>query len=101
MSESMSKRDVIDAVFDRTGLKKKDVEDMLDALVDIIVSNVTAGRTIKVPGLAKFERRYVKPRRVYLPNAQQNRTTPAKNAPKITPLAGFKRAVEVGAPVED
>ena len=53
----MTKADLVEMLFNRMGMNKKDAKDMVDAFFDEIRSALESGRTVKLSGFGNFQLR--------------------------------------------
>ena len=60
--KTVSKADLVGIVAEDTGLKKKDVKDVVDAVLDAISSNLESGAKVQLTGFGTFEVRERKAR---------------------------------------
>jgi integration host factor subunit alpha len=59
----MTKADLISEVFEKNGLQKQDIEELVDMILDLIKQTVKEGETVKLPGFGNFVVRSKKSRR--------------------------------------
>lgn len=52
----MKKKELVDAIAERTGATKTCVSDVLDALSDVVLKSVKEGVDVTVPNLASFKK---------------------------------------------
>ncbi len=55
MAKGMTKTDFLAAVADKSGLTKKDVGAVLDAVLDVAVGELKQGNEVTLPGIAKLK----------------------------------------------
>jgi nucleoid DNA-binding protein len=106
MAKGMTKTEFIAAVADKTNLSKKDVGNVLDAIADVITSNISGvnesnkQKEVTLPGLAKVRAVFKPaqgPKEVRNPSTGEmmmSKPKPASSAVKIRPLKGLKDAVK-------
>ena len=98
----MTKRRLLDALSESTGLQRKDVASVLDELGVVIERHIKrrAVGTFTLPGLLKIKavrKPAAKARKMISPFTGQEITVaakPASRAVKVQPLSGLKRMVE-------
>ena len=56
-TKTMTKADLVEVLFNRMGMNKKDAKDMVDAFFDEIRSALESGRTVKLSGFGNFQLR--------------------------------------------
>ena len=56
-TKTMTKADLVEMLFNRMGMNKKDAKDMVDAFFDEIRSALESGRTVKLSGFGNFQLR--------------------------------------------
>jgi nucleoid DNA-binding protein len=54
MAERMSKTEFVDAIAAQSGLEKKQVNAVLNALTDVVYNELKAQREVVIPGLVKL-----------------------------------------------
>ena len=55
----MSKKDILKAIADMTGLSQKDIDLVLSAFRDIVKFAVIAGSKVSIPGFLTFEKKHI------------------------------------------
>ncbi len=93
----MNKGELIDALVADTGLTKRAVGDILDALIDQIQREVKAGRTVSLPGFGTFEKRRRNARTGRNPQTGEAIEVAAADVPAFKPATRFKETVKVGS----
>ncbi|MDF5755836.1 HU family DNA-binding protein [Spongiactinospora sp. TRM90649] len=89
----MNKSDLITAVADLTAQSKKDVGEVVDALLGVIQAEVAAGRKVAVTGFGAFEAVDRAARIGRNPSTGQAMDLPAKTVPVFKAGSEFKTAV--------
>ena len=56
-TKTMTKADLVEMLFNRMGMNKKDAKDMVDAFFDEIRLALESGRTVKLSGFGNFQLR--------------------------------------------
>lgn len=59
----MTKADLVEIVYEKVGLSKKDSQDIVEALFDTIKANLKNGEKIKISGFGNFILRDKRPRK--------------------------------------
>ena len=60
----MNKQDLINKVFDKTALLKKDCENVINTAFELIVEELAKGDDVLITGFGSFEVKTAKPKRV-------------------------------------
>ena len=100
---TVTKREMIDKVSERTGLKRTDVQEVLQQLLDQIISELKKGNRLEFRDFGVFEVRERAMRVAQNPKTLEKVTVPAKRAVKFkvgrlmrdsveTPRAAAKQA---------
>ncbi len=90
----MNKTELIAAVKDRTELSKKDAENAVSAMIDIIIEKVAEGEEIRIVGFGTFERHERGERIGCNPQTKEKITIPASKVPAFKAGKAFKEAVD-------
>jgi nucleoid DNA-binding protein len=99
VANRMSKTELVQAIADESGLEKKQVNAMLDALNNIVYRELKADREVTIPGLLKLTtvRKAAVPEREGINPFTKEKTTfkarPARTVVKPRPLKALKDAV--------
>lgn len=96
----MNRRDLVQAIAERTELDRKSVDAALAAFVDVVTESVKSGDPVAITGFAKFARVDRPERMGRNPATQQPMKIAAKSVVKITPLKAFKDAVLAAKPAK-
>lgn len=56
-TKTMTKADLVEMLFNRMGINKRDAKDMVDAFFDQIRTALESGRTVKLSGFGNFQLR--------------------------------------------
>ena len=64
-TKTMTKADLVEMLFNRMGMNKRDAKDMVDAFFDEIRAALESGRTVKLSGFGNFQLRDKAQRRDY------------------------------------
>jgi DNA-binding protein HU-beta len=89
----MNKGQLKDAVAEAAGLSGADAERALEAVLDTITNTVAKGDKVTIPGFGTFEPRERGARTGRNPQTGEAVKIKASKAPKFTPGAGLKQAV--------
>jgi len=88
----MNKSELVDAVADRTGVNKKDVDASITGMFDIVADTVAAGGDVTIQGWIKFEQVERKARTGHNPQTGEKIAIPASKATKVGALTKLKAA---------
>lgn len=81
----MTKQELVEALASKTQMTKKNVEDMLDAFVDVVTEQLKQGNKVAVTGFGAFQVSQRKARTGVNPqNPSQKIQIPAMKVPKFT-----------------
>lgn len=89
----MNKTQLIDAIVAKTGLKKKDAEAAVVALVDVVAETLSTGDKVQVSGLGSFEVKTRAERTGRNPKTQETITIPASKYPAFSASKALKDIV--------
>ena len=89
----MNKTQLIDTVAKESGLKKRDVETVVENLINTIVSEVASGEKIQITGFGSFERKLRAERIIKNPRTGEPMTVPPSKSPSFTAGSVFKERV--------
>jgi DNA-binding protein HU-beta len=89
----VNRRELVNAVAGHTGQGSKEVDATVRGLVDVIISNVSKGEIVSIPGFAKFSKRQTKARMGRNPQTGEPVKIPARTKARITPLKMYKDVV--------
>ena len=89
----MNKTELIDAVAQKSDLKKKDAEACLAALIDVITDALNKGDKVQWTGFGSFELRQRAARKGVNPATGAQIDIAASSAPAFKPGKAFKDAV--------
>lgn len=92
----MNKSELIDAVAARTGQTKKDTEQALNALLEVISEAVAQGETVNVVGFGAFKTVEREAREGRNPATGETIRIAASRTPKFVPGKAFKEQVNGG-----
>lgn len=83
--EVMSRKEFVSEVAEKTGRPKKEIDRILDAVLETIKEKVLEGHTIKLVGFGKFELKSYPPRTARKPNTGEQVQVPARSKVVFTP----------------
>ncbi|MBX3076970.1 HU family DNA-binding protein [Candidatus Obscuribacterales bacterium] len=90
----MNKAELAAAIADRTNNTKKSVEEMLQALTEVVIDTVAKGDRVTLVGFGTFERRQRNARETNNPQKPGEKIkVPAKRVPAFSPGKEFKEKV--------
>lgn len=92
----MNRRELVNALAERTGTDKKAADAFLTAFTDAVTDTVSGGEPVVLSGFCKFDRRERAARTGRNPQTGEAIQIPAKTVVKITPLKAFKDTVLAG-----
>ena len=93
MSKPMTKTQLIAALADKMGADKKTAGAALDAICDLITSEVSAGGAVTLPGIGKIQCRARPERQVRNPATGETFTKAADKVVKMTIAKALKDSV--------
>ncbi len=94
-SQTVSKADLVDLVADETGMKKKDVKDVMDTMLDKISSHLDNNYKVQLTGFGTFEVRTRKARTGVKPGTTDKIHIPSSKYPAFKPGKGLKERVKI------
>lgn len=77
----MTKKDLIAAIAEKTGLAKKDCEAALSAFIDTVEEELKSGNPVQLPGFGTFEVRTRAERKALNPRTKEPIVVPAGKTP--------------------
>jgi DNA-binding protein HU-beta len=90
----VNKAELAAAIADRTNNTKKSVEEMLQALTEVVIDTVAKGDRVTLVGFGTFERRQRNARETNNPQKPGEKIkVPAKRVPAFSPGKEFKEKV--------
>ena len=91
----MKKDDFIAAVAKESGMKQKEVETVIDAMVPVIVKAcVEGGDDINIPGLGHFKQKVNKAREGFNPIKKEKIQVPETHTLSFKPVKSIKQVIE-------
>ncbi len=90
----MNKQDIANAVHQKLGGTKVAAEEVVDIVVDSIVSTLKKGGEVSIAGLGIFSTKTRAARQARNPRTGEAISVPAMRVPKFRPAKGLKDAVK-------
>jgi len=91
----MNKAELIEAISEKVGIPKKEVEDVLDTMTDTIISKLKSGQEVTLTGFGAFSARTRKGRVGVNPrNPEQKIEIPSVVVPKFKAGKNLKEALK-------
>ncbi len=90
----MNKQDIASAVHARLGGTKVQAEEVVDVMIDSIVSTLKKGGEVSIAGLGIFSTKTRAARQARNPRTGASIHVPAMRVPKFRPAKGLKEAVK-------
>lgn len=89
----MNKGELVDAVADKTGATKKQVDAIVSATLETIIETVANGEKVTLVGFGSFEHRDRKAREGRNPKTNEKMEIPATTVPVFSAGKAFKEKV--------
>ncbi len=89
----MNKAELTEEVSGKTGLSKKETQNMIDAMTEIIGDTLSRGEKVTLVGFGTFRVATRKARRGVNPQTGESIQIPAKKVPKFTSGKGLRDKV--------
>lgn len=86
----MNKKQLVDEVCARTGVKKDVAATVINALFDTVADTLRAGDDVTIVGFGTFDTRHSAPRTIVNPHTKQPMDIPARHHPRLR----FSKTVE-------
>ena len=93
MATDINKEILVDMVANKTGMVKKDVEVVIDNLVDVITDALHQDRKVTIASFGTFKVTHRASREGINPQTKERITIPAVNTPKFTAGKRLKESV--------
>ena len=90
----MNKVDIANAVHDKLGGTKVQAEEVVDTVIDSIVSTLKKGGEVSIAGLGIFSTQVRAARQARNPRTGESISVPSMRVPKFRPAKGLKEAVK-------
>jgi DNA-binding protein HU-beta len=92
--DTMGKKQVVNAVVQKTGLSKKDTEETIDALLEVITESIRNNKKVNFTGFGAFMVTLRKARVGVNPKTGEKIDIPAMKTPKFKAGSSLKEAVK-------
>lgn len=92
--DRLSKADVVAQVAAKTEMTKTEVKKVVDAMLDILISELGAGNKVILTGFGTFEVRTTQQRVGVNPRTREKMVIPSKQRATFTAGAALKRVIE-------
>jgi len=89
----MNKTQLIDAVAKESELKKREVEAVVETLLNTIINEVANGSKVQITGFGSFERKSRGERTIKNPQTHENMIVPPSKSPSFSAGSVFKEKV--------
>ena len=89
----MTKKELITAVSEKTGLSKKDTEAFVNSFIETVTEELSAGNDVNLTGFGCFEVRSRKEKTCLNPQTKERMVVPATKAPAFKPGKALKDSV--------
>ena len=89
----MNKTELIEAIANRTGLTKKDVEKGLNAMIETISDTIAAGEKVSIVDFGIFDTKHRASRTGRNPRTNELISIPAQTVPEFRPGKSLKEKV--------
>jgi len=89
----MNKTQLIDAVTKEAGMKKRDVEAVVENLLNTIISAVATGEKVQITGFGSFERKERGERNIKNPRTGEDMKVAPSKSPSFAAGSIFKEKV--------
>jgi DNA-binding protein HU-beta len=89
----MNKTDLVNAVVEKTGMTKKDTEQVINEMLQAITGALANGDKVQLHGFGNFEVRDRAARKGRNPQTGEEMDIPASKAPAFKPSQAFKNII--------
>ena len=89
----MNKTQLIDSVAKDLGLKKREVEPVVEKLIEKIIDEVANGEKVQITGFGSFERKERGERNIKNPRTGEDMVVPPSKSPSFSAGSMFKEKV--------
>lgn len=93
-ANKMNKTELIAAVAEKSGLSKKDADNAVNSMLDVVVETLAQGDKVQIVGFGTFEVRSRSERQGRDPRTNNPITIPASKSPAFKAGKAFKDAVD-------
>ncbi len=94
MEKNVNKDALVQAIVAKTDLTKKDVESVLEAMIDVVTAELSSGNKVTMTGFGTFRVSNRAARQGINPQTKAPITIPAMTVPKFTAGKTLKEAVK-------
>ena len=94
MAKNVNKDALVQSIVAKTDLTKKDVESVLEAMIDVITAELSSGNKVTMTGFGTFRVSNRAARQGINPQTKATITIPAMTVPKFTAGKTLKEAVK-------
>ena len=94
MEVRMTKSELVSAITEKAGLKKKQAEAALNAIIEVITEALKKGESVEIRGFGAFLMKERAPRVARNPKTGEKVKVPAKLVPAFRPGKELKEATE-------
>ncbi len=92
--KTVSKADLVDEVAEKSGMKKKDVKEVVDTMLSRVSAHLDGGTKVQLTGFGTFEVRKRKARTGVKPGTTEKIKIPASKYPAFKPGKSLKEQVK-------
>ncbi len=89
----MTKADIIEKVMNRIGGKRKDSQDLVESVFELLKTTLESGENVKIAGFGKFEVKQKKDRRGRNPQTGETITIEARRILSFKPSTLLRSAI--------
>lgn len=89
----MTKVDIVEKVSERIGVTKKESQDLVESVLNLLKSTLESGENIKISGFGKFEVKQKKDRRGRNPQTGESITIDARRILSFKPSTVLRNAL--------
>lgn len=90
----MTKADLVEIIFEKVGLSKKEAQDIIEIIFDTIKESFVQGESVKIPGFGTFNVRQKEARRGRNPQTGERLTISPRRVLTFKASNQMKEAVE-------
>ncbi len=90
----MNKAELVEEVSGKTGLTKKETQNVINAVTETIGDTLSRGEKVTLVGFGTFQAANRKARRGINPQTRESIQIPAKKVPKFAPGKGLREKVK-------
>jgi len=90
----MNKAELVSEVSDKTGLTKKEIQNVIDVLTETIGDTLSKGEKVTLVGFGTFQVANKRARRGVNPQTRESIQIPAKKVPKFIPGKALREKVK-------